>query len=130
MAHTEIPYHLILMIGHKQGRSLSLGVVLWEISSGKLPCEGCTQSFEVFKYRQQGYRDPSCSGTPEAYIMLYSQCWNENPDNRPLCEEIHSCLSLLFNNKFKQQSISSHNGLLLGSSLQHSEYNTINASGV
>jgi len=67
MAHTEIPYHLILMIGHKQGRSLSLGVVLWEISSGKLPCEGCTQSVEVLKYsnRQQGYHDPPCPGTPK-----------------------------------------------------------------
>ena len=27
--------------------------------------------------------------------MLYSQCWSKDPNNRPLCEEIHCCLNLL-----------------------------------
>src|SRR6185312_6216818 len=87
---------------YKRGKKsdiFSLGVVLWEISSGKLPCEGCTQSFEVFKYRQQGYRDPPFDETPEAYIMLYSKCWSEDSNNRPLCEEIYCCLNILLNNE-------------------------------
>ena len=56
---------------YKRGKKsdiFSLGVLLWEISSGKLPCEGCTQSFEVVKYRQQGYRDPPFPSTPEGYL--------------------------------------------------------------
>ena len=49
----------------KQSDIFSLGVILWEISSGKLPCEGATTSYEVFLYRLNGSRDSSFPGTSE-----------------------------------------------------------------
>src|SRR6185312_6841671 len=76
----------------------SLGVLLWEISSGQIPCNKCTH-YSVVEYRKQGYRDSPFPGTPEAYVQLYSACWSENLDERPSCKEIYKQLNLLFNDK-------------------------------
>ncbi|CAG8581256.1 428_t:CDS:2, partial [Paraglomus occultum] len=72
----------------KKSDIFSLGVLLWEISSGRAPCAECKHRFQAYQYRKDGYRDPPVAGTPEPYITLYSECWSENPDERPLCEEI------------------------------------------
>src|SRR5437879_11150910 len=79
----------------KESDIFSLGVILWEISSGKMPCDGHTQSHEVAKYREKGFRDSPSSEVPEVYIKLYSDCWNEDPDKRPSCIEVHIQLKLL-----------------------------------
>ena len=57
----------------KESDIFSLGVILWEISSGKHQCEKCTQSFEIFKYRLKGLRDPPSPEAPKKYIELHSQ---------------------------------------------------------
>src|SRR6185312_9180656 len=84
---------------YKRGKKsdiFSLGVLLWEISSGQIPCEKC---MNVAEYRKNGYRDLPFPGTPETYVQLYSTCCSESPDERPSCEEIYKQLKLLFNNQ-------------------------------
>ena len=59
---------------YKRGKKsdiFSLGVVLWEISSGKSPCEGRTQSFEIVLYRLKGLRDPPFAETPEVHNTIF-----------------------------------------------------------
>src|SRR6185312_1087633 len=80
---------------NKKSDIFSLGVLLWEISSGKIPCKDCAS---VTENRKKGYRDPPFPGTPETYVQLYSVCWSENPEERPSCKEIYKQLRLLFNN--------------------------------
>ncbi|CAG8673759.1 8456_t:CDS:1, partial [Paraglomus occultum] len=70
----------------------SLGVILWEISSGRNPCEGRTETQDIVVYRLNGFRDPPFPGTPEEYAMLYSECWNEDSSIRPTCEEVYKRL--------------------------------------
>src|SRR5438128_4070890 len=84
---------------YKRGKKsdiFSIGVLLWEISSGKLPCEGRTRNHEVIIYRQNGFRDPPFPGTPTEYIKLYSECWSQDADERPSCGEIYKQLIFLF----------------------------------
>src|SRR6185312_5054644 len=90
---------------YKRGKKsdiFSLGVVLWEISSGKSPCEGRTQSFEIVLYRLKGSRDPPSPETPEKYIKLYSKCWDGDPNKRPSIEEVYKQLKCLYDEQFCQ----------------------------
>src|SRR5581483_9290285 len=79
----------------KQSDIFSLGVILWEISSGKIPCEGVTTNYEILLYRLNGSRDSPFPGTPEQYIDLYSKCWDEDPNRRPSSETVNRLLKLL-----------------------------------
>src|SRR5581483_6021378 len=84
---------------YKRGKKsdiFSLGVLLWEISSGEIPCKDCAS---VKEYRKKGYRDSPFPETPEMYVQLYSACWSENPEERPSCKQIHKQLKLLSDNK-------------------------------
>src|SRR5438128_9905521 len=76
----------------KKSDVFSLGVILWEISSGKLPCKGFTMIADIVIFRLNGSRDEPVPGTPEKYIELYSECWDKDPDKRPSCEEIYKTL--------------------------------------
>ena len=82
---------------YKRGKKsdiFSLGVLLWEISSGKIPCNKCAN---VAEYRKNGYRDSTFPDTPGTYVQLYSACWSENPDERPSCEVVYKQLKHLYN---------------------------------
>jgi len=63
----------------KQSDIFSLGVILWEISSGKIPCEGVTTNYEILLYRLNGSRDSPFPGTSKQYIDLYSQTSLQSP---------------------------------------------------
>ena len=91
----------------KESDVFSLGVMLWEISSGKVPCEGC-KCHEVPKYREKGFRDPPSSEASETYIGLYSECWKEDPYKRPVCRDVYRQLILLYET-YKIQSYQNQN---------------------
>src|SRR6185436_16533930 len=73
----------------------SFGVVLWEISGGKKPCDGLQYHNDIVNYRLNGYRDTPVSGTPSAYITIYSECWDDAPETRPSCGQISDRLSII-----------------------------------
>src|SRR6185437_12784750 len=73
----------------------SFGVVLWEISGGKRPCDGLQYHNDIINYRLHGSRDAPVSETPEAYITIYSECWDDAPEKRPSCEQIFDRLSII-----------------------------------
>src|SRR6185312_15177948 len=72
----------------------SLVVILWEISSGKVSCASRTDD-RVVVYRLRGFRDDPFPGTPEEYEKLYMECWDEDPDERPFCENVYKRLKML-----------------------------------
>ena len=78
---------------YKRGKKsdiFSLGVVLWEIASGQVPCNGYIQSHDIVMHRLRGLReDNKICDIPKEYIALYSKCWDENPYNRPSCEQVY-----------------------------------------
>ena len=73
----------------------SFGVVLWEISGGKRPCDGLQYLNDIVNYRLNGSRDTPVSGTPSAYITIYSECWDDAPEKRPSCGQISDRLSII-----------------------------------
>src|SRR6185312_13357871 len=79
----------------KQSDIFSLGVILWEISSGKIPCGGVITIYQILLCRLNGFRDSPFPGTPESYIDLYSKCWDEDPNKRPAIETVNELLKSL-----------------------------------
>ncbi|CAB4388463.1 unnamed protein product [Rhizophagus irregularis] len=68
----------------------SVGVLLWEISSGKPPFYSEGEQYDVGLALgiAQGLREKPVPDTPEDYIEIYTECWNGEPDKRPTINHI------------------------------------------
>ncbi|RHZ84531.1 hypothetical protein Glove_79g14 [Diversispora epigaea] len=69
----------------------SLGVIFWELSSGRPPFNEQID-FDIYKSIITGKREAPVNGTPEDYIKIYSDAWKDNPNQRPTIEEIRDSL--------------------------------------
>ena len=66
----------------KKSDIYSLGVLLWEISSGCPPFSKIP--FHTLSYRiANGLREQPIINTPLTYVNLYKKCWNDDPNLRP-----------------------------------------------
>ncbi|EXX61790.1 uncharacterized protein OCT59_023906 [Rhizophagus irregularis] len=70
----------------------SIGVLLWEISSGYPPFHGKSYNFSLMYKISQGQREEIISNTPSDYSNLYTECWNGEPNKRPSIKEVVSRL--------------------------------------
>ncbi|PKK65620.1 kinase-like protein [Rhizophagus irregularis] len=63
----------------------SIGVLLWELSSGQPPFYNEGEQYDVGLALEisQGLRESIVPETSENYINIYTKCWDGEPDNRP-----------------------------------------------
>ncbi|GBC22434.2 kinase-like domain-containing protein [Rhizophagus irregularis DAOM 181602=DAOM 197198] len=63
----------------------SLGVLLWEISSGQPPFYAEGEQYDICLALDisQGHRETAVPDTPDEYVKIYTKCWDGEPDNRP-----------------------------------------------
>ncbi|RHZ77120.1 hypothetical protein Glove_185g27 [Diversispora epigaea] len=74
----------------------SIGILLWEISSGKIPYESKFQEeIDLIFYVLQGNREDPIIGTPQDYINIYQVCWNQDPNQRPNIRKVVQDLKLI-----------------------------------
>ncbi|PKC61859.1 kinase-like protein [Rhizophagus irregularis] len=68
----------------------SVGVLLWEISSGRPPfyTEGEKYGIGLIYEISEGLREVPIPDTPSDYVSLYKECWNGEPDKRPIMSEV------------------------------------------
>jgi serine/threonine protein kinase len=90
-----------LQSGYKRDKRsdiYSLGVLLWEITSGYSPfrdtrsCEFIQLSFQI----SNGRREDPIDNTPSDYINLYQKCWDGNPELRPTIDNVYDILEKMF----------------------------------
>ncbi|RIA96287.1 kinase-like domain-containing protein [Glomus cerebriforme] len=86
-----------------------LGVLLWEITSGRPPFHDHPRE-EVdilgFHIRCNGLREKPVEGTPLKYQQLYQKCWDVDHDIRPDIEEVYEILSQLKTDLLKTENLS------------------------
>ncbi|CAJ0871859.1 10642_t:CDS:2, partial [Entrophospora sp. SA101] len=75
----------------------SLGFLLWEISCGKIPSRTLylpsnNNSSSSPSLSSSITQESSAKGTPQSYIDLYKNCWNDDPDKRPDINEVKKIL--------------------------------------
>ncbi|CAI2168081.1 17675_t:CDS:2 [Funneliformis geosporum] len=75
---------------NKKSDVYSVGVLLWEISSGRPPfvTEGESYDFCLAIRILQGLREQVVTNTPPDYVELYKECWDGEPNNRPDMEQV------------------------------------------
>ncbi|RGB42655.1 hypothetical protein C1646_786116 [Rhizophagus diaphanus] len=68
----------------------SVGVLLWEISSGQPPFHAEGEQYDVSLILEisQGLRETIVPDTPKDYIEIYTKCWDGEPDNRPTIYQV------------------------------------------
>ncbi|RGB25787.1 kinase-like domain-containing protein [Rhizophagus diaphanus] len=79
----------------KKSDIYSLGVLLWEISSGRPPFSGCERNL-LKDHIKDGNREEPTEGTPLKYQQLYQKCWDGEPKSRPDIEEVYEILKTSF----------------------------------
>ncbi|KAF0349247.1 kinase-like protein [Gigaspora margarita] len=66
----------------------SLGVMLWELTSGIRPYSTINNKIALYGHILKGLREKIIPGTPSSYSRLYKRCWSTNPKKRPKLREI------------------------------------------
>ncbi|CAB4393188.1 unnamed protein product [Rhizophagus irregularis] len=86
---------------NKKSDVYSVGVLLWQISSGYEPFKdkGFDYDLRLVISINNGLREKSVDGTPNEYTKLYSECWNYEPDERPDMHQVVTVLRELNSNK-------------------------------
>jgi serine/threonine protein kinase len=69
----------------------SLGVLLWEISSG-IPPFNNMEIMDIAREVFQGKREITIEGSPPGYVTIYQMAWNDDPTKRPTISMIRDDL--------------------------------------
>ncbi|RIA91561.1 kinase-like domain-containing protein [Glomus cerebriforme] len=67
----------------------SFGIILWELTSCRMPFSDESQDLHLIYEIIEGRRPEIVEGTPPAFAKLIQDCWNPDPNLRPTMEKVH-----------------------------------------
>jgi hypothetical protein len=91
---------------NKRSDIYSLGILLWEISSGHPPFYNTSQNGSSLRddIGNKNLREKPIEDTPPKYQQLYEKCWDGDPGKRPDIDQVDEIL-----NKLSQFNIDDNN---------------------
>ena len=87
----------------KESDVYSLGIIMWELTTGCKPFSNVEHDFRLVYKILDGERPEVTEDTPECYANLMKSCWDSDPKKRPSITEIHKTFSDWFSNKYGEQ---------------------------
>ncbi|CAI2165031.1 7310_t:CDS:2 [Funneliformis geosporum] len=72
----------------------SLGVLLWELSSGRPPFDNMA-ILDIASAVVQGKREQQIDGSPPDYVAIYQMAWDNQPKKRPTINNVRDSLEKL-----------------------------------
>ncbi len=82
----------------------SLGVIFWQIFSGRNPFEDEKRGMDgvhlmdLFEQISHGKRENAVQSTPKRFIQLYETCWHSDPKTRPtIAKVVKRCKEIVEN---------------------------------
>ncbi|RIB01455.1 hypothetical protein C2G38_1000778 [Gigaspora rosea] len=74
---------------NKSSDIYSIGVLLWEISSGIVPFKSeLSYGFNLLNAIIHGKREDAVPGTPTKYVKIYTECWRYGSNLRPTIQHV------------------------------------------
>ncbi|UZO21744.1 uncharacterized protein OCT59_014129 [Rhizophagus irregularis] len=92
---------------NKKSDVYSIGVLMWQISSGRIPFDTEIHDVTLAIGILCGRREKIVEGTPKKYSDLYKECWKHEEIERPDMKEVVSLLKSLILPEENKQSNSS-----------------------
>ena len=105
----------------KQSDIYSLGVIFWQISSGREPFEDVKQKLrQMYKTEDKSYekglwdlfheilngkRETAVKGTPKEFVQLYEACWDSDPTIRPPISKVIEAIEKILENSLVEIDI-------------------------
>ncbi|CAB4418698.1 unnamed protein product [Rhizophagus irregularis] len=80
---------------NKKSDVYSIGVLMWQISSGNQPFSDLNYDAGLMLSIVNGKREEIIDNTPIEYSNLYTECWQNEPDKRPNMQEVVLALKLI-----------------------------------
>ncbi|RIA82462.1 kinase-like domain-containing protein [Glomus cerebriforme] len=87
----------------KKSDVYSLGILLWEITSGRPPFRDLDRNNLYYLIGNACNREDPIEGTPLKYQQLYQECWDDDPKKRPNINKVYETLSQLNTNYTNDQ---------------------------
>ncbi|KAF0490590.1 calmodulin-dependent protein kinase [Gigaspora margarita] len=85
---------------NKSSDIYSLGILLWEISSGNIPFKPkLAHDFNLLPAIIHGKREVGIIGTPKKYIKIYTECWQHDSNLRPAIQKVFKELNNISGHK-------------------------------
>ncbi|CAG8514837.1 16851_t:CDS:2, partial [Cetraspora pellucida] len=79
---------------NKSSDIYSIGILLWQISSGVIPFESeSPYGYDLLNAIIHGKRENEIPGTPKGYVKIYEECWQYNSYKRPSIQRVFEDLS-------------------------------------
>ncbi|GBB91007.1 hypothetical protein RclHR1_01810010 [Rhizophagus clarus] len=80
---------------NKKSDVYSVGVLMWQISSGYQPFGNDDYDVSLAVSIVGGRREDVVNGTPPEYSKLYTECWKYEPHERPDMQDVASALKAI-----------------------------------
>jgi hypothetical protein len=87
----------------------SVGILMWEVSSGQLPFNNYDHNFDLAMKIVGGMRPKIRSGIPSEYKKLMKQCWDADPLKRPDIETLYHEIKNMRKDSFNNNNANEFN---------------------